>query len=84
MKKLIKTLSKQSINAVRVELARAHLIIALLSFVTIILFTVGSMFNDPIELNFALSTIACLFLLAMIVISTITAYALLTITKGKK
>ena len=84
MKNLIKTLSKQNINTVRIELARAHLIIALMSFVTIILFAIGSMFDEPIALNYTLSAIACLFLLAMVAISTITAYALLVISKGKK
>ena len=84
MKNLIKSLSKQNINTVRIELARAHLIIALMSFVTIILFSIGSMFDEPIALNLTLSSIAFLCLLAMIIISTITAYGLLSITKGKK
>lgn len=83
MKQLIKKMSKQNIGAVRLELARAHLIIALLSFIAIILFTVGSAFPTPIELNTTLSTVASLLLVAVIVTSTVSAYALLTIINKK-
>ena len=83
MKPLIKKLAKQNIREVRVELARAHLIIALLSFVTIILFTIGSACYFPADINYALSTIASLLMVLLIVISTITAYALLTIANKK-
>lgn len=84
MKKLLKALSKQNINTTRIELARAHFVIVILSFVSIVLFMVGSMFDEPADLNFALSIIASLLLLAMITISTITAYGLSKITKDKK
>jgi hypothetical protein len=83
MKPIIKKLSKQNIKEVRIELARAHLIIALLAFVTIILFTVGSACYYPADVNYLLSSIASLLMMLVVVISTITAYALLTIANKK-
>ena len=83
MKPIIKKLSKQNINQVRIELARAHLIIVLLSFVSIVLFTVGSASYYPADINYILSSIASLLMILVVVASTITAYALLTIVKKK-
>lgn len=83
MKPIIKKLAKQNIKEVRIELARAHLIITLLSFVTIVLFTVGSTNYYPADINCILSSIASLLMILVIVISTITAYALLTIANKK-
>ena len=83
MKPIIKKLSKQNIKEVRIELARAHLVIALLAFVTIVLFTVGSACYYPADVNYLLSSIASLLMTLVVVISTITAYALLTITNKK-
>ena len=83
MKPIIKKLSKQNIKEVRIELARAHLVIALLSFITIMLFTVGSACYFPAEINYILSSVASLLMIVVIVISTVTAYALLTITNKK-
>ena len=83
MKPIIKKLTKQNIKEVRIELARAHLIIALLSFVTIVLFTVGSANYYPADINYILSSVASLLMILVVVISTITAYALLTIANKK-
>ncbi len=81
MNKLMKKLSKQKTQELRKELVRAHLIISLLSFVSIVLFLFSSTLPDAVNLDFSLSIIASVLLLFLIVTSTLTAYTLSNIKK---
>ncbi len=65
MNKLFKKLSKKNLNEVRVELARAHLIVALLALVVITLVTMGA--TQPIAFDQTLSAI-CVVLLSVVAI----------------
>ena len=67
MKKFVKQLSKQNINEVRQELSRAHLIIMLLSLVSILLLMLGS--TLAIEFDLVLSIVASVLLAMLAVIS---------------
>lgn len=65
MKKLFKHSGKRNIHDFRRELARAHMIIALLSFAIIVLLTVGAI--QPVSYDPMLSAI-CVVLLSIVTI----------------
>jgi len=73
--KLFKNYSKKSINEVRRELARAHLIVATLAGISIALLYMGV---SLVEFNASLSIAAAAFLTLLIVVSlsiSITIYS---------
>lgn len=74
MKKLFKKMSKQNISEVRQELARAHLIIALLSIISIVLLILGTTLT--IEFDAELSTIAGVLLGVLTLISITMSFVL--------
>ncbi len=80
MKKLFKKLAQQKINNVRDELARAHLIIALLSVAVIMLLIQGS--TQPIELDVNLSILGEV-LLGIVALTSIFMSFALSILKNK-
>jgi hypothetical protein len=67
-------MSKQNISEVRQELARAHLIIALLSIISIVLLMLGTTLT--IEFDAKLSTIAGVLLGALTLISVTMSFVL--------
>lgn len=67
MEKLLKKLSQQKITDVRKELARAHLIIAILSIAVVILLLQSA--TQPLLLNLTLSVIGSLLLVFVVLIS---------------
>jgi hypothetical protein len=79
MKPILKKLSKQKIGEVRQELARAHVIIALLAIVVIVLLIQGSI--APIALEPTLSTISSVLLGIVALISLSITFALSLIKK---
>lgn len=70
MKKLFKKLAQQKVADVRQELARAHLIIAMLSTTSIMLLVLGA--TQPITLDAGLSTIG----VALLTIVALTSLAM--------
>ncbi|MBC7943219.1 hypothetical protein H7X68_01835 [Candidatus Saccharibacteria bacterium] len=80
MKKLFKKLAQQKLNNVRDELARAHLIIALLSVAVIMLLIQGS--TQPIELDVNLSILGEV-LLGIVALTSIFMSFALSILKNK-
>lgn len=79
MKKVLKRLSQQKIGDVRRELGRAHLIIALLSFITIVLLIQGTV--APIGLDRTLTAISSVLLAIVATTSLVIALALTKIKK---
>ena len=67
MKKLFKKYTGKNLVEIRRELARAHLIIALLSLVAIVLLTLGS--TQPVMFDGTLSAICVILLSAVAFIS---------------
>lgn len=65
MKKMFKRLTKKNINEIRMELAHAHLIIALLSIAIVVLLTLGS--TQSVTFEATLSAI-CVVLLSVVTI----------------
>lgn len=76
MNKLYKKLAQQKISEVRQELARAHLIIMLLSAAVVMFLIQGS--TQPITLNVTLSAIGIILLGVVILTSLTTSFALFT------
>jgi hypothetical protein len=79
MNTFLKKLSKQKIGEVRQELARAHLIIALLAIVVIVLLIQGTI--APIGLEPILSTISSILLSVVALVSLSITFALTFIKK---
>lgn len=79
MSKLFKKFTKQSAADFRRELARAHLIIALLSIAIIVLLSLGSM--QPVSFNETMSAI-CVILLSLVAL--ISLCMTFTLYKTKK
>jgi hypothetical protein len=74
MSKLFKKFNKKSTAEIRKELARAHLIIALLSMALIVLLSLGAI--QPVTFDATLSAI-CVILLSLIAfISTCVSFTL--------
>ncbi len=81
MEKLFKKVAQQKIAGVRQELARAHLIIVLLSATVIMLLIQGA--TQPIILDAVLSAIGIMLLGVVALTSLIMSFALFT-SKNKK
>lgn len=81
MKKLFKKMVQQKVTEVRQELARAHLIIALLSVAVIMLIVQG--ITQPVLLDLTLSTISIILLGVVTLTSLSMSFALFT-NKNKK
>ena len=81
MFKAYKKFKNQKINDVRNELARAHLIIGMLSFVAIILLLLSAALLTT--LNTLATTIAIVLLAIVAIISVSFSLALFTLTKKK-
>ena len=79
MKKLFKQIVEQKIAGVRQELARAHLIIALLSAAVIMMIVQGA--TQPIALDATLSTIGIILLSIVTLTSLSMSFALFTSKK---
>ena len=79
MKKFFKKFSKRTLFEVRNELSRAHLIIVLLSVVSIILLTLVARLAT--DINPTLTLICCGLLGFLAIISLVTSFML---TTGKK
>ena len=79
MKKLFKRMSKQNANELRQELARAHLIITLLSLIAILLLALGT--SLTVSFDVTLATIAGIFLGILAIISLFVSYLLYNHTK---
>ncbi|MDB5167369.1 MAG: hypothetical protein JWN26_514 [Candidatus Saccharibacteria bacterium] len=79
MFKAYKKFKSQKINDVRRELARAHLIIGMLSFVTIVLLLQEAALVA--DLNTVFTTIAITLLAIVAVISVAISITLFTVTK---
>ncbi len=79
MRKLFNRFKKQKVADVQRELARAHLIIALLSFVSIVLLIQSSMLLE--DLNTLMTTVAISLLTALAIISLTIACVLHLSTK---
>lgn len=76
MNKLFKKISEQKIADVRQELARAHLIIALLSAAVIMMIIQGA--TQPIALDATLSTVGIILLGIVILTSLNMSFVLFT------
>lgn len=76
MNKLFKKIARNNVKELRAELARAHLIIALLSIIAIVLLILGT--NLTVSLNPYLSTSAGILLTIVAATSTIISYSLFT------
>lgn len=74
MAKLFKKLANRKINEVRMELARAHLIIALLSLAVITLLALGA--TQPVTFDAALSAVCVALLSVVAIISSCIAISL--------
>lgn len=79
MRKLFKRFKNQKVADVQRELARAHLIIALLSFVAIVLLIQSSALLE--DLNTLMTTVAISLLTLLAIISLTIALTLRIITK---
>ena len=71
MKKLFKKIAKKNIKEVRAELARAHLIIAMLSIAVIALLALGA--TQPVTFDPTLSAICVVLLSIVSIVSLSTA-----------
>jgi len=71
MKKLFKKIAKKNIKEVRAELARAHLIIAMLSIAVIALLALGA--TQPVTFDPTLSAICVVLLSIVAIVSLSTA-----------
>lgn len=76
MKRFFVKISKQTTKQLREELARAHLIITLLSLIAIVLLILGV--NLTVSLDLGLATCAGVLLSITAVISTMISYSLFT------
>ena len=74
MKKLLKKMSEQKIGDIRKELARAHLIVVLLSF-SIIAFLIRGV-TSPISIEPLMAIVSCILLSIVILISIATSFKL--------
>jgi hypothetical protein len=79
MSKFFKKFSKQNARDIRRELARSHLIIALLSIAIIILLSIGAM--QPITFDAILSAVCVVLLSIVAFISLCMAFTLFTCKK---
>lgn len=79
MKKLLKKLTQKKIYEVRQELARAHLIIALLSVAVIILLVEGTV--TPIAFNAHLSSVGIVLMSFVGLTSLVMSFVLTAIKK---
>ena len=66
MKKLFKKMSQQNAHELRRELIRAHIMIVLLSFVSIALLTLGATLTIAFDVNLSLIAGSLLTILALI------------------
>jgi len=65
MSKMFKKLDKKNIKEVKAELARAHMIVTLLSIAVIILLTLGT--SQPVTFDITLSAV-CVALLSIVAV----------------
>jgi peptidoglycan/LPS O-acetylase OafA/YrhL len=79
MSKHFKKFLKQNIHEVRRELARAHLIIALLSVAVIVLLSLGA--TQPVTFNPVMSAVCVVLLSVVAFISLCMSYTLYTCKK---
>jgi len=77
--KLFKKFSKQNIKEVRTELARAHLMISLLSIAIIVLLSLGAI--QSVTFDPTLSAICVVLLSLVTLVSTCVSFTLFTFKK---